>query len=65
MKSAPVTCFTGSSQKKQLSRPGQEMLPAERPFGPGAAAFHEADEGRMHRGHALWLATLKWVSEGR
>jgi hypothetical protein len=33
--------------------------------GPGAAAFHEADEGRMHRGHALWLATLKWVSEGR
>jgi hypothetical protein len=33
--------------------------------GPGAAAFREADQGRMHRGHALWLATLEWVSEGR
>jgi hypothetical protein len=33
--------------------------------GPGAAAFRAADEGRMHRGHAHWLATLKWVSEGR
>jgi uncharacterized protein YndB with AHSA1/START domain len=33
--------------------------------GSGAAAFRRADEARMHRGHALWLATLKWVSEGR
>ena len=33
--------------------------------GPGAAAFRQADEGRMHRGHEMWLATLKWVSEGR
>ena len=33
--------------------------------GPGAAAFRKAAEGRMHRGHALWLATLEWVSEGR
>jgi hypothetical protein len=33
--------------------------------GSGAAAFRCADEARMHRGHALWLATLKWVSEGR
>jgi hypothetical protein len=33
--------------------------------GLGAAAFRRADEARMHRGHALWLATLKWVSEGR
>jgi hypothetical protein len=32
--------------------------------GPGAAAFRQADEGRMHRGHEMWLATLKWVSEG-
>lgn len=34
-------------------------------IGPGAAAFRHADEGRMHRGHALWLATLAWVAEGR
>ena len=34
-------------------------------IGPGAVAFREADEGRMHRGHTLWLATLQWVSEGR
>ena len=34
-------------------------------IGPGAAAFRKADEGRMHRGHEMWLATLKWVSEGR
>lgn len=33
--------------------------------GTGAAAFRAADEARMHRGHALWLATLKWVSEER
>jgi uncharacterized protein YndB with AHSA1/START domain len=33
--------------------------------GPAAAAFRQADEGRMHRGHEMWLATLKWVSEGR
>jgi len=33
--------------------------------GPGAAAFRKADEGRMHRGHEMWLATLKWVAEGR
>jgi uncharacterized protein YndB with AHSA1/START domain len=32
--------------------------------GPGVAAFRQADESRMHRGHDLWLATLKWVAEG-
>ena len=32
--------------------------------GKAVAQFREADEGRMHRGHDLWLATLKWVSEG-
>ncbi|RUL65764.1 hypothetical protein EKH79_03370 [Dyella dinghuensis] len=34
--------------------------------GKGAAAAHlrETDESLMHRGHDLWLATLKWVSEG-
>ena len=34
--------------------------------GKGAAAAHlrKTDESLMHRGHDLWLATLKWVSEG-
>ena len=44
---------------------GCRAIMDEAGVGPGAAAFREADEGRMHRGHALWLATLKWVSEGR
>ena len=35
--------------------------------GKGKDAVHlrETDEGLMHRGHDLWLATLKWVSEGK
>ena len=35
--------------------------------GKGRDAEHlrETDEGLMHRGHDLWLATLKWVSENR
>jgi hypothetical protein len=35
--------------------------------GKGEDAVHlrETDEGLMHRGHDLWLATLKWVSEGK
>lgn len=32
--------------------------------GVGAIHLRETDEGLMHRGHDLWLATLKWVSEG-
>ena len=32
--------------------------------GAGAAHLRETDESLMHRGHDLWLATLKWVSEG-
>jgi uncharacterized protein YndB with AHSA1/START domain len=31
--------------------------------GPTAEYVRKTDEGLMHRGHALWLATLKWVSE--
>jgi Polyketide cyclase / dehydrase and lipid transport len=31
--------------------------------GKDAAHLRESDEGLMHRGHDLWLATLKWVSE--
>jgi hypothetical protein len=33
--------------------------------GKDAAHLRENDEGLMHRGHDLWLATLKWVSEGK
>ena len=29
------------------------------------AASLETDESLMHRGHDLWLATLKWTSEGK
>jgi len=34
-------------------------------MGADAAHLRETDESLMHRGHDLWLATLKWVSEGR
>jgi uncharacterized protein YndB with AHSA1/START domain len=34
-------------------------------IGMDAAHLREADESLMHRGHDLWLATLKWVSEGK
>jgi hypothetical protein len=33
--------------------------------GKDAAHLRETDEGLMHRGHDLWLATLRWVSEGK
>jgi hypothetical protein len=32
--------------------------------GKDAAHLRETDESLLHRGHDLWLATLKWVSEG-
>ena len=31
--------------------------------GKDAAALRKSDETLMHRGHDLWLATLKWVAE--
>jgi uncharacterized protein YndB with AHSA1/START domain len=31
--------------------------------GESAIQFRQTDESAMHRGHDLWLATLKWVSE--
>src|ERR1700678_1151592 len=34
-------------------------------IGPGAAQLRESDESLMHRGHNLWLATLKWVAESK
>ena len=33
--------------------------------GKDAAHLRETDESLMHRGHDLWLATLKWVAEGQ
>ena len=30
--------------------------------GKDAAHLRETDESLMHRGHDLWLATLKWVA---
>jgi hypothetical protein len=27
--------------------------------------LRDTDESLMHRGHDLWLATLKWISEGK
>ncbi len=32
-------------------------------MGRDAAHLRQIDESLMHRAHALWLATLKWVSE--
>jgi uncharacterized protein YndB with AHSA1/START domain len=34
-------------------------------MGKDAAHLRETDESLMHRGHDLWLATLKWTAEGR
>jgi hypothetical protein len=33
--------------------------------GESAIHFRQTDESAMHRGHDLWLATLKWVSESK
>jgi uncharacterized protein YndB with AHSA1/START domain len=32
-------------------------------IGTDSVHLRETDEGLMHRGHDLWLATLKWVAE--
>jgi hypothetical protein len=33
--------------------------------GKDAANLRKSDETLMHRGHDLWLATLKWVAEAK
>jgi hypothetical protein len=33
--------------------------------GGDAKKLRQTDEGLMHRGHDLWLATLRWVSENK
>ena len=30
-----------------------------------ARALRKSDETLMHRGHDLWLASLKWVAEAK
>jgi hypothetical protein len=32
-------------------------------MGSSAAHLRASDESLMHRGHDLWLATLRWVAE--
>src|ERR1700730_12519267 len=41
------------------------VLTDEVGMGKDAVHLRETDENLMHRGHDLWLATLKWVSEGK
>jgi len=43
---------------------GCAVITDEAGLGKDAVHLRETDEGMMHRGHDLWLATLKWVSEG-
>ena len=44
---------------------GCHVVTDEVGIGKDAAHLRETDESLMHRGHDLWLATLKWISEGR
>jgi hypothetical protein len=43
--------------------PGCRVVTDEVGMGESALHFRQTDESAMHRGHDLWLATLKWVSE--
>jgi hypothetical protein len=40
------------------------VITCEVGMGKDAAHLRETDESLMHRGHDLWLAALKWMSEG-
>ena len=42
---------------------GSLVITEETGIGPGAMQMRQEDEERMHRGHGLWLATLKWMAE--
>jgi uncharacterized protein YndB with AHSA1/START domain len=44
---------------------GSHVVTDEVGIGNDAAHLRQSDEGMMHRGHDLWLATLKWVAESR
>ena len=42
---------------------GCEVVTEEAGIGRDAAALRSKDEGLMHRGHDLWLASLRWAAE--
>lgn len=44
---------------------GCRVVTDEVGMGKDAAHLRASDESLMHRGHDLWLATLKWMSESR
>jgi uncharacterized protein YndB with AHSA1/START domain len=50
-----------------LTRPGNgcQVVTDEVGNGADAANLRQTDEGLMHRGHDLWLATLRWVAEDK
>jgi uncharacterized protein YndB with AHSA1/START domain len=50
-----------------LTAAGESCLVVTDEVGRGSSAAHlrQSDESLMHRGHDLWLATLKWVAEGK
>ena len=47
----------------QPSDGGCLVVTDEAGMGASAAHLRDTDQGLMHRGHELWLATLKWISE--
>lgn len=44
---------------------GCQVVTDEVGNGADAANLRKNDEGLMHRGHDLWLATLRWVAENK
>jgi hypothetical protein len=44
---------------------GCRVVTNEVGMGSAAAHLRETDESLMHRGHDLWLATLKWMAEAK
>jgi uncharacterized protein YndB with AHSA1/START domain len=44
---------------------GCHLVTEEVGNGASAQRLRKTDEGLMHRGHDLWIATLKWIAESR
>jgi hypothetical protein len=44
---------------------GCRVVTEEVGMGPAAVHLLQTNESLMHRGHDLWLATLKWIAESR
>jgi uncharacterized protein YndB with AHSA1/START domain len=44
---------------------GCRVVTDEVGMGDSAKRLRQADESLMHRGHDLWIATLKWMAEGK